>query len=129
MKDVTTGDTLSAGVPRELFRTTNAGGYDVSADGQRFLLPAPSANEDVDAPITVGHDDRLARLVVVARGVGNRQRELRADLADLDAIGVGRTAAIELIRDLYGEHAVVRNRHAQPKLGNYENATLKIEGA
>lgn len=52
--DATTGDTFSAAAPRELFRTPSVSPelrYDVSPDGQRFLLAASSTDED--APITV----------------------------------------------------------------------------
>lgn len=54
--DVETRDAFSAGVPRELFRTTDRVMtneiYDVSADGKRFLLPARETGAD-DRPITV----------------------------------------------------------------------------
>jgi hypothetical protein len=52
--DVTTGGTFSAGVPRELLHqpvVTQTQGYDVTADGQRFLVPG--ARAPVDVPITV----------------------------------------------------------------------------
>jgi hypothetical protein len=51
--DVTTGDRLTAGVPRELFRSPGRSapaGFDVRADGQRFLVPRLDLQ---DAPITV----------------------------------------------------------------------------
>ena len=54
--DVETKDTFSAGVPRELFKTSGRNMtndiYDVSADGKRFLLPARQTGAD-DRPITV----------------------------------------------------------------------------
>jgi dipeptidyl aminopeptidase/acylaminoacyl peptidase len=52
--DVTIGDSFSAGVPRELFRTPRVSptmGYDVTAEGDRFLIPQVPGQEDV--PITV----------------------------------------------------------------------------
>jgi hypothetical protein len=53
----TNGATLERGTPRELFTTAyvnlpHPGGapafhtYDVTPDGQRFLMPLPSANRD-----------------------------------------------------------------------------------
>ncbi len=54
--DVTLASTVSLGVPHELFRTplTNAvvSQYDVTADGQRFLIAMPLESTG-DAPITV----------------------------------------------------------------------------
>jgi len=54
--DVTLGSAVSLGVPHELFRTplTNALGsqYDVTADGQRFLIATPPESTG-DTPITV----------------------------------------------------------------------------
>jgi dipeptidyl aminopeptidase/acylaminoacyl peptidase len=50
--DVTTGQTVSAGVPRELFKFTGfKTSFDVSRDGQRFLVLTPP--KEIDAPITV----------------------------------------------------------------------------
>ena len=51
--DVTTGDSFSAGTPRELFKTTGrdlTAIWDVNRDGSRFLLPARSTD---NSPITV----------------------------------------------------------------------------
>ena len=51
--DVETGETFSAGVPRELFRqSTVAGSFDVHPDGERFLILKPTPGE-VDQAITV----------------------------------------------------------------------------
>jgi Tol biopolymer transport system component len=53
--DVSSGDSFTAGVPRELFRTDGRDItliYDLNADGTRFLLPARAAG-NVDSPITV----------------------------------------------------------------------------
>ena len=51
--DVETGETFSAGVPRELFRQSSvAGSYDVHPDGERFLILKP-LSADGDQAITV----------------------------------------------------------------------------
>jgi len=54
--DIQTSQAVGAGVPHALFQTTarsaGASYYDVSADGQRFLI-ATEAGNTVDAPITV----------------------------------------------------------------------------
>ncbi len=54
--DVTTGVPLNAGIPHELFQATMSGAllshYDVSADGQRFLIYSPPASAE-NTPITV----------------------------------------------------------------------------
>ena len=47
-----TGDSFSVGVPQVLFDTRMVGGYDVTADGQRFLINQ-RVREDVPAPLTV----------------------------------------------------------------------------
>jgi hypothetical protein len=53
--DIQAGQGIAAGIPRALFQTAISGQlgspYDVSADGQRFLIAASSSA--VDAPITV----------------------------------------------------------------------------
>ena len=48
----TEGTTFSAGVPQSLFEARVIGGYDVSMDGQRFLINQTVA-EDAPAPLTV----------------------------------------------------------------------------
>jgi Tol biopolymer transport system component len=52
--DVRSGATIEAGVPRPLFPTRPVGvlRYDVTADGQRFLVATPT-DEAVSAPVTV----------------------------------------------------------------------------
>lgn len=54
--DVNLGATVSAGVPHELFPMSDffllGQRFDVSADGQRFLMFSPSSSVG-DAPITV----------------------------------------------------------------------------
>ena len=54
--DVTTGVTVTAGIPHALFQSTVGSvlrsHYDVSADGRRFLIDSPPANAD-NTPITV----------------------------------------------------------------------------
>ena len=51
---VTTGETVEPAVPRPLFSTRPVGvvRYDVTADGQRFLVATPT-DESVSAPVTV----------------------------------------------------------------------------
>ena len=52
--DVRSGATIEVGVPRPLFptRPVGVGRYDVTADGQRFLVATPT-DEAVSAPVTV----------------------------------------------------------------------------
>ena len=51
--DVETGETFSAGVPRELFRQSTIGGsFNVHPDGERFLILKPTPGEG-DQAITV----------------------------------------------------------------------------
>ena len=40
------------GTPRELFRTREAPSFDVTADGQRFLMTQP-VSDSSDTPVTV----------------------------------------------------------------------------
>ena len=53
---VDTGDSFSAGIPEALFTVSGfiaTSSYAVSGDGQRFLVPAGSVDEDQSNAITV----------------------------------------------------------------------------
>jgi Tol biopolymer transport system component len=47
------GTALEIGVPQQLFQVQAANGWDVTADGKRFLLSAPQAQQTGQVPITV----------------------------------------------------------------------------
>jgi hypothetical protein len=53
--DITTSPSFQAGIPKALFTMpANAGNWDVTADGKRFLAAMPlQAQQNASAPITV----------------------------------------------------------------------------
>jgi hypothetical protein len=50
----TSGSAFQAGVPKQLFTLPpNAGAWDVTGDGKKFLAPVSAGAQGVQAPITV----------------------------------------------------------------------------
>jgi poly(3-hydroxybutyrate) depolymerase len=47
------GAAFEAAVPQRLFLSPVDGGWDVTADGKRFLLAAPQGGQTAQVPITV----------------------------------------------------------------------------